>query len=512
MVKNNYKIIMGCSCLLLLFSCTLLYLFNDSYAIEENRTKALPTSAFTSNYTGNKRTNLIQDALKNNATYMHYLHNFEIATNYKTSDNQTPLYNMMKNLIDPTTTEKFELIEDNPTEILDMGILYILSHGYNPTNTTNTVFSSNQYGGVSDNNTKQYITQIALWLYLFEHKDKFNDTYCLEKTDTVNACDFYSNTNMNVMTPNDIRTIIKESSKVSGYNYLNYITLLVDKANTYSVYPNSTMIAIDGETLNYIIASDGTSLTTEEITPAAKDNVENYLYYSVTLKDPNKYGAYLVDSNNNKITNTTNLTGSFKIYVPLKEELDKIDLSSIHVNITGTFASLKGYSYRVTDSEEKLLDKNKEQVYSDVLFGYVPTETATASLKLNNIVKISKVDIATKKELPGAILEIKKKETEEIVEQWKSTQKPKYLFLENGDYSLCETIAPEGYELKKECIDFSVKGDKIVSVVMENEKTVDVPNTSMFKSKGIYIFGSIIGILGIGFIIIASKQKNKKAK
>ena len=47
---------------------------------------------------------------------------------------------------------------------------------------------------------------------------------------------------------------------------------------------------------------------------------------------------------------------------------------------------------------------------------------------------------------------------------------------------------------------------------MENEKTVDVPNTSMFKSKGIYIFGSIIGILGIGFIIIASKQKNKKAK
>ena len=75
-----------------------------------------------------------------------------------TADNKTLLYILMKNLETPAnSTESFELTTDNPTTITDNGLKYIITHGYNNTNTTNTIFTTNTYGNVSDNNIKQYI-------------------------------------------------------------------------------------------------------------------------------------------------------------------------------------------------------------------------------------------------------------------------------------------------------------------------------------------------------------------
>ena len=74
-------------------------------------------------------------------------------------------------------------------------------------------------------------------------------------------------------------------------------------------------------------------------------------------------------------------------------------------------------------------------------------------------IEISKQDIATKKELPGATLEVKDKDGK-VIDTWVSTGEVhtiKYIIA--GTYTLTETIAPEGYELSKEVVTFTVKED-----------------------------------------------------
>ena len=74
--------------------------------------------------------------------------------------------------------------------------------------------------------------------------------------------------------------------------------------------------------------------------------------------------------------------------------------------------------------------------------------------------------------------------------------------LENGKYKLCETIAPKGYTLKTECINFTVDSKKIISVTMENDTTITPPNTGMFSSKSIYIIGGLLIVIGFSTIVI----------
>lgn len=64
-------------------------------------------------------------------------------------------------------------------------------------------------------------------------------------------------------------------------------------------------------------------------------------------------------------------------------------------------------------------------------------------------VQISKVDIATGKELPGAELVIKDKDSNTVA-QWVSEDKPHYIEkLPAGDYTLTELTAPMAISLRK---------------------------------------------------------------
>ena len=163
---------------------------------------------------------------------------------------------------------------------------------------------------------------------------------------------------------------------------------------------------------------------------------------------------------------------------------------------------------KTTDRYTGLL-KDKKTRYSNIMLGYVPTEIIEADFSLRNFVKISKIDAANSKELPGATLEITNVDDSSKKYSWVSTNTPHAIYLENGKYKLCETIAPKGYTLKTECINFTVDGKKIISVTMENDTTITPPNTGMFSSKSIYIIGSFLIVIGFSTIVIIYNKKQR---
>ena len=89
-------------------------------------------------------------------------------------------------------------------------------------------------------------------------------------------------------------------------------------------------------------------------------------------------------------------------------------------------------------------------------------------------VKISKVDITTNEELPGAELVIKDKDGTEI-DRWISTNGPHYVEkMPAGDYTLTEITAPSGYKVA-ESIDFTVLPTGEMQTVVMKDAREDTP-------------------------------------
>ena len=79
-----------------------------------------------------------------------------------------------------------------------------------------------------------------------------------------------------------------------------------------------------------------------------------------------------------------------------------------------------------------------------------------------------------------------------------------------GKYYLTEKIAPKGYVVSEEKIEFEIKNDGTVdTVVMLNTPIVDVPNTASAAS----IVVTIIGVISVAFggWMIFKNVKVKKA-
>ena len=108
-----------------------------------------------------------------------------------------------------------------------------------------------------------------------------------------------------------------------------------------------------------------------------------------------------------------------------------MDLTTITIKVYGHYITNSGYDYRVTNSSNGLL-KDKKTRYSNIMLGYVPTEIIEADFSLRNFVKISKIDAANSKELPGATLEITNVDDSSKKYSWVSTNTPHAIYLENG--------------------------------------------------------------------------------
>ncbi len=126
-------------------------------------------------------------------------------------------------------------------------------------------------------------------------------------------------------------------------------------------------------------------------------------------------------------------------------------------------------------------------------------------------VEISKRDITTDEELPGATLQIID-ENGEVIEEWVSTSEPHIIeaqLIAGKTYTLKETIAPDGYTIANS-IDFTVNEDgTVTSVVMYDEPVPDTPDTPTGD-----ITSRLPGILmiaaGLAVFLIAGMVRKKK--
>ena len=138
-------------------------------------------------------------------------------------------------------------------------------------------------------------------------------------------------------------------------------------------------------------------------------------------------------------------------------------------------------------------------------------------------VQISKQDITTGEELPGATLQIID-EDGNVVEEWVSTNEPHMIegkLIASKEYTLKEIIAPEGYEIANE-IKFTVNADGTVTeVVMYDEHTpdletpptvtIDTPNTgvSADNSAEFYLVAAAV-VVAFGMVICKRNDKEKR--
>ena len=138
-------------------------------------------------------------------------------------------------------------------------------------------------------------------------------------------------------------------------------------------------------------------------------------------------------------------------------------------------------------------------------------------------VRISKQDVTTGEELPGATLQIID-ENGNVVEEWVSTNEPHMIegkLIAGKEYTLKEIIAPEGYEIANE-IKFTVNADGTVTeVVMYDEHTpdletpptviIDIPHTgvSADNSAELYLVATAV-IMAFGMLICKRNGKEQR--
>lgn len=369
--------------------------------------------------------------------------------------------------------------------------------------------------------------------------------------------------------------VVNEISKlVNGANNYSYITPKIDvKINnnfnlsndgSYYISTNNG-VSITGEVGNYTVnlenAPSGTiitdlngnkksTFTTSEkfmikVPVSSVKELSNEFKVSVNATG-SIYKAYLYESENSKYQNTIALypdnnnvknTAIVKLNLTTETQISKVDATTSK-ELPGAKLTVKDLNGNVIDTwvstNEVHIIKNlkpgkytlTEQIAPE---GYIlSTETIEFEVKLDgtvtkvvmknmpkekNPVYISKQDITTNEELAGAHLEIKD-EKGNLIEAWVSTNEPHMIEeLKAGKYFLTETLAPEGYELSIETVEFTVNEDGTVDgdIIMYNkpETIVEVPSTSSFKT----ITASLIGIIVIGLgsmIIYRNYKKNEE--
>ncbi len=421
-------------------------------------------------------------------------------------------------------------------EVTDRGLKYILENGY-------------PYKSFTGNAKKDYyITQSAIWEYFDETRGSnnwkntaFTSSSTGMKGYVYELVKAAKNSKTKEVATNEINLIVVNKTMILDGNYYISAPIRVNTDTNEEVEvklesaPSNTLIKNangeikttykDGEEFYIYVPSSVKTSGSVKISATTKVVNTKAYEYSSNKSGLQNLGLVLTETTNistsesltyNKVTTklkiskqdiTTKeeLSGATLV---IKDSLGNVVASWVSTNEPKYIEGLEAGNYTLTETiapDGYILSKNTINFTLEA-DGNVKTVVMYNSKEETTKVRISKQDITSKEELPGATLVIKDK-SGRVVASWVSTNEPKYIEgLAEGDYTLTETIAPDGYKLSENTINFTVQKDGTVqTVIMYNEK-YNVPITDLNVNSGMVVGAAVIMLLGTGLVFYAKRE------
>ena len=423
----------------------------------------------------------------------YYLSNSTINMEFKKTTDGQIVYCTERSKTFYTGRAKYYLIGE-----MDQRIVYLFQNGY----PNKTIFG---------NADKDYLTTgLAVWYlinpndYSFQHFDLEKGTYRGKDSDIVremaklvNGANNYKQAEPTIKLNGNTNLTLSSDGKYYVSSNLG-ITTTGNVKDSYTVSlegaPSGTIITnVNGKEQNTFSKNEkfivkvpvssikGTTLNFKVNATAEGGIAKVYEYKPSDSRYQGTSGLYYDYKN-------INTSLELKLNIVTEVQISKIDATT-NKELPGAHLVVKDANGKVIDewisTEEvhviKGLNPGKYTLTETIApEGYVlSTETITFEVKNDGTVtkvvmknyledkpipvSISKRDITTGEELPGAHLELKD-ETGEVIYAWVSTNEPFIIKdgLKPGKYTLSEMIAPEGYELSTETVTFVVKEDGTV--------------------------------------------------
>lgn len=388
--------------------------------------------------------------------------------------------------------------------------------------------------------------------YTFKIKEddiKAGTTESLKVTFTRNGATYYKAERYNcgaTVQEITLSTVQKEekpsiTKELNGFITRETTELIIKKVDSKGNYLAGATIKVENADKSY-------SETFETKNTEIKITDIPYGEYTITeVSAPSKYVK------NDEVKKASLSKDKLSETVEIVNNLVKIEITKINSEDN---KPLKGAELHIEDKDGKVIEKWTTDGTSHIVEGledgtyYLVEDKAPEGFELNSkktefkvdgtkdfikvelsnkltTVEISKVSAVNNKELKGATLQILDKDKKEIsctvrkgskdsevIDKctWVSGDTSKIILgLKPGKYYLVETIAPKGYVLNKNAVEFEVKEDGTANkVVMKNELEVKVPDTLSSKSALLLAIAMFDIALGIGIITYVKKNRTQE--